>query len=366
MTSKRRLIAGGLASLGALALSLSTANAAGVKQKVVPVQVPNGGRPVAAKCDSEGTIHLVYDTDDGPQYVKSSDNGKTFTRAMPIVDRGSRKPGLEFSAWDLAVGEGGSVHVALSTNAWKLKLPEEEWGYFYGRLAPGAKQFAPLRNINRKPSEGFSLAADGRGNLTACWLSDKLYVNVSHDDGKSFGPNVELDATFNPCNCCTTSCAYGNDGKLAILYREETNDDRDMYLVSWDQKSNRVDRTRASGESWSVDACPMTYYSVSPGPRGFVAAWPTRGDIYFARLDHRGCPLFPEVKTAGKSGMRTGVTALSDPRGNTLVAWSKESRLGWQLYDPQGRPLGPMGSAQSSGNGAAGVLTKGGHFLLFH
>lgn len=365
MSSKLRSIAGGLLLLGTLVLSLSTANAAGVNQKVVAVPVPNGGRPVAAKCDSKGTIHLVYATDDGPQYVKSSDNGQTFTRAMPIVDQGSRQPGLEFSAWDLAVGKGGSVHVALSTNAWKLKLPQEEWAYFYARLAPNAQSFAPLRNVNRKPSEGFSLAADGRGNVTACWLSDKLYANVSHDDGKTFGETVEIDATFNPCNCCTTSCAYGDDGKLAILYREETNNDRDMFFVSWDQNANRVRRTRVSGDSWNIDACPMTYYSVSPDPLGFVAAWPTRGQVCFARLDNRGRPLFREVKTPGNSGMRTGVLALSDLDGNTLVAWSKDSQLGWQQYDPQGRPSGSANSVGSAGSGVAGVLTKDGRFLLF-
>ena len=28
-----------------------------------------------------------------------------------------------------------------------------------------------------------ALAADDKGNITACWQSDKLYANVSHDDG---------------------------------------------------------------------------------------------------------------------------------------------------------------------------------------
>ena len=80
-----------------------------------------------------------------------------------------------------------------------------------------------------------SLAADDKGNVTACWLSDKLYANVSRDNGETFGPNVEIDPRFNPCNCCTTSAAYGEDGRLAVLYREETNNERDMYLVLWDQ-----------------------------------------------------------------------------------------------------------------------------------
>ena len=91
------------------------------------VPVPNGGQPAAAKTDAQGTIHLVYNSADGPQYVRSTDNGKTFSKAIAIVDRGSRKRGLEFSVWDMAVGPEGRVHVAMGTNAWKLKLPKEEW-----------------------------------------------------------------------------------------------------------------------------------------------------------------------------------------------------------------------------------------------
>jgi hypothetical protein len=254
----------------------------------------------------------------------------------------------------------------LGTNAWKLKLPQEEWGYFYASLDPGLSAYSPVRNINRKPSEGFSLAADDRGNVTACWLSDKLYANVSRDNGETFGPNQEIDPRYNPCNCCTTSAAYGEDGKLAVLYREETNNERDMYLVLWDQARGATTRTRVGRTPWKIDGCPMTYYAVSRGRGGFAAAWPTKGRIYFARLDARGEPMHPaEIETPGRSGMRTGVLSLPAPDGGTLVAWKNDGRLGWQLYDAEGRPSGEPGAAESPGSGAAGVLTGDGRFLLF-
>lgn len=345
---------------------LPTATAAEGKKNVTTVTVPHGSQPMVAKTDSKGTIHLLCNSAEGPLYVRSADNGKTFSQAIAVVDHESRKPGLEFDAWDLAVGPDGCVHVALGTNAWKLKLPSEEWGFYYARLDRGAKTFSQVRSINRKPSEGFSLAADDQGNVTACWLADKLYANLSHDGGKSFGPTVEIDPALNPCNCCTTSCAYGADGKLAVLYREETNNDRDMYLVLWDQELNQTTRTRVGSTSWNVDACPMTYYSISSTPYGFLAVWPTRGEIYFTRLGKDGSALsIGEVKTPGLSGMRTGLLALNDAAGNTLVAWKRDGQLGWQVYDKQGRPSGHAGSAKSPGNGAAGVVSKNGRFLLF-
>jgi hypothetical protein len=238
-----------IAFLSVLLLRTPASNAVDETSVVTTVSVPGSGKPVVAKTDKEGAIHLVYDSENGPKYVKTSDGGLTFGTPISVVGEGSSKVGLEYSAWDMAVGKGGRVHVAMGTNAWKLKLPQDEWGLFYASLDPGAAAFSPARNINRKPS---------------------------------------------------------------------------------------------------------------------VAVWPTKGEIYFARLDNTGAPPPPaETKTPGTSGMRTGMLALSAPDGRTLVAWKKDGRMGWQLYDVEGRPSGPAGSAQSSGNGVAGVVGKDGRFILF-
>jgi hypothetical protein len=341
-------------------------NAGDGASKVTSVPVPGGGQPVVAKIDKEGVIHLLYNSENGPRYAKSTTGGRTFDPPISVVVGVPRTEGLEYSAEDMAIGKDGRVHVAMGTNAWKLRLPQEEWGLYYASLDPGAATFSSVRNINRKPSEGFSLAADDQGNVTACWLSDKLYANVSHDNGETFEPSVEIDTRFNPCNCCTTSAAYGEDGKLAVLYREETNNERDIYLVLWDQERGQMTRKRVSRTPWKIDACPMSYYTVTRERGGFVAVWPTKGEIYFARLDRKGNPSpLAEIKTPGRCGMRTGMLALSAPDGSTLVAWKKDGETGWQVYDVAGRPSGPTGYVKSPGTGVAAVVGKDGRFILF-
>ena len=334
--------------------------------KVKTISVPAGDKPMAAKTDALGTIHLVFDTSDGPHYLRSKDHGKTLSRPIPLVDPGSRKPGLEFITWDLAVTDKGHVHIVLGNNAWKLKLPKEQWGYFYTRLLPDETDFLPLKNINHKPSEGFSIAVDDNDTVAAVWMADKLYANISHDDGNTFGPTIEIDPKLNPCNCCTTSSVYAADGRLAILYREETDNNRDMYLALWNQKQNKVTKTRVSTTPWTIDSCPMTYYSIARSGAGFVAAWPTKGEIYFAKLNANGSPIAPkEIKTSGSCGMRTGLLAIPASDGQTVVAWKKDNRLNWQIFDNRGRPKGTPGFAQSNGNGVAGVLAKGDELILF-
>lgn len=345
------------------AASASLAHAAG---KVTTIVAPDGGQPLSAKVDATGVVHLLMNSSDGPKYGRSTDGGNTFSNVILILDRASRIPGLEFTAWDLAVSPNGWVHVAMGTNAWKLKLPKEDWGFFYTSLEPGADSFAPVRNINRKPCEGFSLAVDDKGRVTACWLSDKLYANVSRDNGKTFAETVEIDPKINPCNCCTTSAVYGADGRLALLYREETNNDRDMHLVLWDQDSNQVSRSQVSRNLWKIDACPMTYYSVTATSEGYLAVWPTKGTIYFGRLDTAGnLRSSVEIKTAGSTGMRTGMIALSGTDGGVLIAWKKDGQLGWQKFDADGKPAGKPESMKSAGSGAAGLVSPTGDILLY-
>ncbi|MCU1259158.1 MAG: hypothetical protein JWO80_2043 [Bryobacterales bacterium] len=158
---------------------------------------------------------------------------------------------------------------------------------------------------------------------------------------------------------------YGANGDLAILYREKSNDDRDMYLAIQD-KSGHLTRTRINSTHWHVNACPMTYYALTSTNDGYLAAWPTKGDIYFARIDRKGAVLTPgEVKTPGHSGMRSGLVALSGTDGSTLIAWKRDSELSWRRYNAQGVAQGEVKSVPSAGKGAAGVTDQHGKFILF-
>jgi hypothetical protein len=356
-----------LATLGLAFVAIFGTHASERTDRVSAIRVPAAGQVLKAQLGADSTIHLLLDTADGPRYVKSQDGGATFSAPMAVVDARSQKPGLKFRAADLAVGKAGCVHVALSNNAWKLKLPEEEWSLYYTSLAPGAKAFLPLRNLNRKPSEGFSLAADDNGTVTACFLSGKLFAMVSRDSGETFTASAELDPGWDPCNCCTTTAAYGGDGRLALLYREETDNERDMFVVLCDQRGETKPlRRRISGTPWKLAACPMTYFAISRADTGYVTAWPTKGQVYFARLDKDGSVLPPgEIRTPGTTGMRTGLLALSASDGATLVAWKNKDVLGWQLYDAKSQPQGDSVSATSPGNGAAGVVLRDGRFLVF-
>lgn len=265
----------------------------------------------------------------------------------------------------MTVGKGGAVYVAISTNNWKVKFSGVVDGLAFTSLAAGTTAFAPLRSLNGQPSEGFLLAADQSDNVVATWLANKLYANVSRDGGRTFTPNAEINPVYDPCNCCTTRSVYGADGSLAILYREKTNDKRDMHVVILKKDGQQL-RTRISSTLWQINACPMTYFGLSATKNGYIAAWPTKGQVYFARMDKNGGVMHPgEIKTPGRSGMRTGLIALEAPDGKVLIAWNHQRQLSGQLYSPDSQPEDAPSSIPTAGTGVAGVVDEAGKFILF-
>jgi len=77
--------------------------------------------------------------------------------ANPHVDAPAKKPG-----WNITEKISPSARmarlVAMSNNAWKLKLPQDEWGLFYATSRFRRQGIFAGPDLNLKPSEGFSLA----------------------------------------------------------------------------------------------------------------------------------------------------------------------------------------------------------------
>ncbi len=332
--------------------------------RVTLVRCPDGGTPVCARITNDGAVHLLYDLNGLTWYSVSRDKGKTFEKAICAVDPDSRKPGLEFSGADMSVNNSRQVFIAMSTNAWKLKLPQNQWSLQYTTLVPSASAFSPVFNLNNKSSEGFSLAADDRGNVAAVWLSDKLFANFSRDGGKTFSSNAEISKDCDPCPCCTTSSVFGVNGDLAVLYREEAGNNRDMYLLI-NHRDGRISRKRISSTLWNIDACPMSCFTITKAGGGYIAAWPTKGRVFFVKLDKDGNQLpSGEIATEGRAVAHEGILALAAPNGDTLIGWNHDGRLNWQLFDATGLPAGSTESTTEAGKWAAGVVLADSRFIL--
>jgi hypothetical protein len=346
-------------------LGTTPAIGAGSVRVIAP---PNQGAVPDAEVDERGVVHLVYVSGGNVQYVRSEDGGNSFSSPLLVnSEAGAVPPPNMFRGPDVAVGGGNIVHVVWYSNAYQRKLPEDRWGVQYTRWDPVAKAFEPTRNLNHRPSDNYSLAADGRGNLAVLWMARGLFVSASHDEGRTFASAVKVSGA-DTCECCASRAFLGPDGKLFGLYRDKADNDRDMYLVKLSLDGSDVVREKLSAVPWHIEACPMTGGFLSRASKSsLVGAWEREGQIYFGRMGPDGKLLPPgEMATPRADYLRKFPVALALTDGTTLVAWKHGKALEWQRYDSSGKPRSKLSAQDSaSPHRPAGVVTRDGNVLLF-
>lgn len=322
--------------------------------------LPQGATVPDAEVDSDGVIHVAYMKEDNVLYVRSRDEGRTFSEPVRVNTEEGFASGGRFRGPDLAVGSDGRIHVVWYNAGYQQKRPHEEWGVMYARLEKGAHAFEKSRNLNRKPSDNFSLAADGKGNVAVIWMAGGVFANLSSDGGKTFSPPQDLKV--DPCECCGSRAIYAADGTLSVLYRDKTDDLRDTNIASLSPGSTNWSNREISTAPWPINACPMTGSFLHQSASGLAAAWETRNQVYFALLD--GAKGKPVETRAAENGRYPVI--LTSASGEKLVAWKNDSRLEWQFFDADNHPAGTPDSSPDHGpDRPAGVVTKTGTFVLF-
>jgi hypothetical protein len=316
-----------------------------------------------AEIDSDGTVHVAYLSGNDIFYVKSEDGGTSFSEPLRVNSQRGMATGGLFRGPDLSLGKGNRVHVGWYNHANSRQKPEDsEQGFLYSRTNEAGTVFEASRFITGKPSDNYSLAADGRGNLAAVWVREKLHFNLSNDGGENFASPSGSPA--DPCECCGTRAAYSPGGALFVLYRDKQNNDRDMYLARPDRGENSNFPVKLNTETWHIKACPLSGSYLSINGNHLLAAWELIGGIFFSRLSTNG-----EILTAGEikvSDYGKYPVVLASGR-NILVAWKDGTSLQWQMFDLEGNRQGETYTVETSNNGhrPGGVVLPHGRFLLF-
>jgi len=325
---------------------------------------PNGGMVPDAEIDRQGVVHVAYVTGENVYYVKSSDEGSTFTAPIRVnSETDTAHPANMYRGPDLALGKDGRVHVIWYCNAYQRKLPQDQWGVMYAHLNEAKNAFVPSRNLNHKPSDNYSLAADGHGKVAVFWMAGGLFYNLSKDGGETFGDAVKI-ASADTCECCASRAFFSADGALHCAYRDKANNIRDMYLLSQPKGQATFAKEKISATPWEVKGCPMTGTFLTGDKNGLVAAWETKGRVFFTRLAGNGRDTSPRESLAPVRGGKWPI-ALIAPDRSVLVSWKNGATLEWQLYDANDKPVGDKKSKPSPNpHRHAGVVTASGNFVL--
>ena len=104
----------------------------------------------------------------------------------------------------------------------------------------------------------------------------------------------------------------------------------------------------ASLQPWPVSTCPMSSESLVDTPSGVLAAWETKGQIAYARVDPQSLVgSRPTSPPGGGNRKHPAIAANAD--GETIVVWAEDTgwqrggSLVWRIFDRSGRATREMG-----------------------
>lgn len=325
-------------------------------------RVPNGGVQPQAAVDAQGVAHLIYLTDDPGRsdifYTRSNDDGATWSQPVRVNSQPNSAMAIgTVRGAHLALGRDGRVHVAwMGAQDAEPKGPGGAAPMLYARLADDGAHFEPQRNVVHDHAGldgGGSIAADGQGNVYVAWHAPaskgageqdrRVWIARSIDDGKSFAPEQQIsDAATGACGCCGMR-AFAADGKLLALYRGAAQSvNRGMYLI--EASPDLAESRSREVAPMKIGMCVMSTAAFSPSTQGVLAAWESRDQIEWARIDpiRFGAPQTHPVPGQGRGSKHPALA--SDDQGQVAVAWTegtgwnKGGSVCWQVFDPTGAP----------------------------
>jgi hypothetical protein len=336
--------------------------------QVTRLRVPHRGIQPQVAVDARGTVHLIYFSGEPRNgnivYVRSTDGGATFSTPVRVNSQpGSVVAMGNIRGAHLALGKNSRVHVAwMGSGKAEPKAPGGGSPMLYTRLDDTGKHFEPQRNIIQVApglDGGGSLGADSSGNVWVVWhaptpgqkgeANRKVWVARSTDEGKTFAREMAAwEEPTGACGCCGMRAFADSKGRLHVLYRSAREGvNRDMYLLNLGPRGVRGEKL----EGWRASTCPMSSAAFAEGPRGVVAAWETRGQVSFARVDPKTDKVSSPTAAPGEGRGRKHPAVAVNARGETILAWTegmgwnRGGSVCWQVYDAAGRPTAVKGKA---------------------
>ena len=327
------------------------------------LHAPNGGIQPQAAVDRDGTVHLIYFSGDPKAgnlfYVRSTDNGATFSKPLQV----NSHPGTAIAVGNIrgahiALGNKGRVHVAWNAS----KGPNAPM--WYTRMNDSRAAFEPERNLIHSAyglDGGGSLTADAWGNVFVFWHAPEpgaqgeahrhIWMAKSSDEGRTFDEEHSINATpTGACGCCGMAAFSDSTGGVYALYRSASEVvNRDMYLLASHDHGKTFSDSKV--DAWKVGYCVMSSSSFAAGHDATFAAWETKDQIYFGRIDPRTGTIPKIIAASGDTPKRKHPALAVNNNGEILLAWTegmgwnKGGSLAWQVYDKNGKPTAEAGHA---------------------
>jgi hypothetical protein len=345
-----------LGAWGIIAVGAATAPRVGIVQAPAKCLVPD------AAVDGKGVLHLVYGLDHHAYYMRSSDNGHTFTHPLRVDSNGQVETKMGERGPKLSVGTDGVVHVVWM-DEW---APGVRTFARYSRSLDSGASFEPLKTVSAMSGiDGVTVAADGRGHVAVFWhvmaepkpdvkAATWLHMAGSADNGGSFGPNEKVVITNLSglaCSMCMMRARVGADGNACLAFRSAQANIRDFYVLKGPFGDNRFTAVRVNQDNWNIDYCPMCGPELTLGHNSQVlCAFMSRKKVYWALADPGLSAFRLHVGTPANETDEIYPSALANRKGEVLLVWqvgpmavSGTATVKWAVFTQDGTPTGDSG-----------------------
>lgn len=384
-----------LKSLGVSAalLSLPAARAAAQAQSpaapasstpaVRVVHLPEGALVPDVAIDASGVLHLVYGLGDNAYYVRSTDNGQTFTPPVQVNTTGKVTLKMGERGPKLALGKDNSIHVVWG-DQWS---PGVKVYPRTSRSLDGGKTFEPPRAVaSLFGVDGLTLAADGEGNVVAFFHqvtpgqkldvpeAHRIYLARSSDNGATFAPEERLKIAGLDdlaCSMCMMRARIAGDS-VYLAYRQANGNIRDFNLLQSPKRQNAFTALRVNQDNWELTKCPMCGPELTFDPAGrALVAFMCRHRAYWSALD--GGKFTLHAATPAPENDEIYPAAFGNGCGQVLLVWQvgpmavgKKATVKWALYRADGQFTGRQGTLGVSTSGTKPTAFAGsdGNFVI--
>ena len=134
-----------------------------------------------------------------------------------------------------------------------------------------------------------ALAASASGLVVIAWLDlraggTRIFAAVSRDHGATWTPDVLVYASpsGSVCECCHPSVAIDREGRIAVMFRNNVDGNRDMYVARSAGEGSFAPATKVGTASWPLNACPMDGGGLALTEGGIVAIWRREDGIFLS------------------------------------------------------------------------------------
>ncbi len=362
------------------------ADAPAAKPSVHVIHLPDNAFVPDVAIGADGTMHMVYALGDNAWYVRSADNGATFTPPVAVNTSGQVELRMGERGPKIALGKDDAIHVVW-LDRW---APGAKTQTRHARSIDGGKTFsAPTQLSTKNGMDGVTMAADPSGNVIAFWHAFDppqkevpeghwIYLARSFDNGATFAPAERLQLKGIKdlaCSMCLMRARIGTDGKVYLAFRSAENNIRDFYMLKCDVRENAFRAIRVNDDNWHLESCPMCGPEFTLDVKGDgYCAFMSKHKVYWSVLPAGGSAFRLHVATPTNQDQEIYPTAVSNGKGDVLLLWQvgpmavdKKATVHWAIYSSDGTFTGrtaQLGTTTSGTKPTAFADREGGFHIV--